>query len=386
MRTPALFVALVVLLAPSATHAGPDPRDVPLPPHPAGLDWPTREWPRAELSPGVDRAALDSAVARSFASTSAEGVPNTRALLLVHRGSLVFERYAPGFTADTRFHSWSMAKSVTQALVAVLVRMGRLEVTAPAPVPAWQGDERASLTLDHLLHMTSGLDNADDRGGEGAASLVADMMFGRGATDQAAFAVAAPLLHDPDEHWAYSTATSTIIADIVQREVGGTRDAMLAFMHGEMLGPLGMSAAIPEFDASGTFMGGGFFWASARDWARFGYLYLRDGIWEGRRILPEGWVRYTRTLAPAPNNWTHTAHFWVNGTPQGDQFTLLPGAPESTFCATGAYGQWVCMVPTHDLLLVRLGEMHGLEWDDMKASLVDVIAAFPALAATEASP
>jgi CubicO group peptidase (beta-lactamase class C family) len=391
MSTRILIVALVLAgLTPSAatgtnSGTGTEPRDVPLPPHPPGLAWPTRDWPTAEPGPGVDRAALAAALERTFSSKSPEGAPNARALLVVQHGSVVLERYAPGFDATSRFHSWSMAKSITQALVAILVQQGRLDVSAPAPVPLWQSDERRALTLDQLLHMTSGLANDDDRGGSGGASMVADLIFGRGAADQAAFASSVPLVHDPDEHWAYSTATSTIVADIVQREVGGTRDAMLAFMHTELLGPLGMSGAIPEFDASGTFMGGGFFWASARDWARFGYLYLRDGIWDGKRILPEGWVRYTRTLAPAPNNWTYSAHFWINGEPQGDQFTLLPGAPESVFCASGAYGQWVCMVPTHDLLLVRLGESRDLGWDEMKGALVDVIAAFPPQSATEAS-
>ena len=171
------------------------------------------------------------------------------------------------------------------------------------------------------------------------------------------------------------------MAAVVQRAVGGSREDMLRFMRGELLGPLGMRSAVAEFDAAGTFMGGGFFWASARDWARFGYLYLRDGVWDGRRILPEGWVDYTRTPAPAPNNATHTAHFWVNRAPVGDQWRLLPRGPVSAFSASGAHGQWVLLVPTHDLVVVRLGEMQSSSWEEVKEPLARVIEAFPPLPA-----
>jgi CubicO group peptidase (beta-lactamase class C family) len=355
---------------------------VPLPAQPAGIPFPTDAWPEAEPGADVDRAALERALDHAFATSGRGGLKNTRALLVVHRGALVTERYAPGFDPATRFHSWSMAKSVTQALVGILVREGRLDVLAPAPVPAWRepGDPRGVLTLNHLLHMTTGLQNSDGHGGEGPDSFMARLIFGTEAVDQAAFASSVPLAEKPDTHWAYSTGTSTILAWIAQRSAGGTRDALLAFMRRELFEPLGITSGVPEFDAAGTFMGGGFFWADARDWARFGYLYLRDGVWEGRRILPEGWVDYTRTPAPAPNNSTHTAHFWVNADPKEGQFGLLPrGSPESIFCASGAYGQWVCMVPTHDLLIVRLGEMHGLTWDQVKRPLGKVIDAFPPL-------
>jgi CubicO group peptidase (beta-lactamase class C family) len=386
VRIAALVLGL--LLAHGAAAAGP----LPLPAQPAGVPWPTAGWPQGEPGPGVDRAALEAASERAFSRVGPGGVPDTRALLAIHRGVLVHERYAPGFGPDTRFHSWSMAKSVTQALVGILVGDGRLDVAAPAKVPLWQqdGDPRRELTLDQLLHMTSGLDNADNRGGEGAGGFVGALIFGEGATDQARYAADVPLAHEPDTHWAYSTGTSTIVASLVQAEVGGNARAMRAFMARRLFRPLGIRGMLGEFDAAGTFMGGGFVWAPARDWARFGYLYLRDGVWEGRRLLPEGWVDYTRTRAPAPNNTVFGAHFWLNAEPYGEQFELLPGAPESAFCATGAYGQYVCMVPSHDLLVVRLGEMHASGWPEMREPLVDLIAAFPPLAplapATGATP
>lgn len=380
-----LALALAAGAPGAAEAADPGERDlrVPLPPQPAGVPWPDEAWPEAEPGPGVDRAALAAALERAFSAVGRAGVPDTRAFLVVQRGAIVAERYAPGFGRATRFHSWSMAKSVTQALVGILVSQGRLALDAPAPVPAWHadGDPRRVLTLSHLLHMTSGLDNADDRGGEGPTSLVAHMLFGREARDQSAYAASFPLARGPDSHWAYSTATSNILAAIVQRAAGGSQEDMLRFLRSELLEPLGMRGAVAEFDAAGTFMGGGFFWASARDWARFGYLYLRDGAWDGRRILPEGWVDYTRTPAPAPDNGAHTAHFWVNREPAEGQFRLLPRGPESAFSATGANGQFVLMVPTHDLLVVRLGEMQSTSWEEVQEPLAQVIEAFPPLPA-----
>ncbi|MBW2371398.1 MAG: serine hydrolase [Deltaproteobacteria bacterium] len=373
-----LALALVLALLCAAPVASSEPAAVPASPQPSGVPWPSQAWPAAEPGPDVDRAALEQAYEHAFRTLGRAGVRNTRALLAVHRGRIVAERYADGFDAQTRFHSWSMAKSVTQALVGILVRQGRLEVGAPAPVPEWHGadDPRRVVTLNHLLHMTSGLDNADGQGGEGFG---AQMLFGDGAADQVAFASDVALTREPDTHWAYSTATSNIVAWIVQQEVGGTPEALLGFLHRELLDPLGMRRTIPEFDAAGHYLGGGFVWASAHDWARFGYLYLRDGVWEGSRILPEGWLDYTTTAAPAPNNSVHTAHFWINAQARPGQFEILPGAPPSAFCASGAYGQYVCMVPTHDLLVVRLGEMQGIDWPELRSPIVELIAAFPPL-------
>lgn len=371
----------MLLAAAHAARADSPEARVALPPQPPGVAWPTAAWEEAEPEPGVNRAALEAAYERAFANMGPGGMPDTRALLAIHRGKLVAERYAPGFGPQTRFHSWSMAKSVTQSLVGILVRDGRLRVDAQAPVARWHGpdDPRRVLTLDHLLHMTSGLDNGDDRGGGGAGGFVGELIFGKGATDQAAYAADVPLVHEPDTHWAYSTGTSMIVASIVQNAVGGSGDAMRDFMTQRLFRPLGIRGMVGEYDDGGTFLGGGFVWAPARDWARFGYLYLRDGVWDGSRILPAGWVDYSRTSAPAPDNTVFGAHLWLNHEPFGDQFALLPGAPESAFCATGAYGQYVCMVPTHDLLVVRLGESHVSDWPAMRGPLVDLIAAFPPL-------
>jgi len=340
--------------------------------------WPTDRWPEAKPGPAVDRAGLRQAIDALFEPVGRAGVSDTRALVIVQDGAIVTERYAQGFSRETRFHSWSMAKSVTQALAGILVRDGRLALHEPLGIDAWQqdGDPRAVLTLSQLLHMTTGLDNDDGFEAE-PMPKVAHMMFGAGARDQAAHAAAPALTREPDTHWAYSTATSTIIARRIGDIVGGGRPGMLAFMRRELLDRIGMRSGVPEFDAAGTFLGGGFFWATARDWARFGALYLNDGIWEDQRVLPEGWVDYTRTRGPAPNSGAYGAHFWLNLEAAEHQFPLLPGGPRSAFAAQGAEGQYVLMLPDRNLVLVRLGELQGSTWEALSRQIAAVVAAFP---------
>jgi CubicO group peptidase (beta-lactamase class C family) len=370
------LLAMLTVLPPRAARAG---MLVPLPPQPPEVAWPTDTWPESRPGQEVDRGRLDSAFDQAFAAVGRGGLPDTRALLVVHHGAIVTERYAQGFGTSKRFQSWSMVKSITQALVGILVRQGTLDLAASAPVPAWQrdGDPRHRLTLDHLLHMTSGLANEDDTA-DPASSVAVAMLFGDRSAKMAEYAASLPLSHEPGTYWAYSTATSMIVADIVQRAVGGGKDDMLRFMRAELFDRIGMRSAVPEFDAGGTFMGGGFLYATARDYARFGYLYLRGGVWDGTAVLPPGWVDYTRTPAHAANNGVYGANFWLNLTPASDQFKILPGGPESAFAANGNDGQVILIVPTHDLVVVRLGEMQSTTWPAVNANLADIVAAFPA--------
>jgi CubicO group peptidase (beta-lactamase class C family) len=386
-RWVARCVGVLLLACVSRVAAG---ELAPLPLQPPGLPWPTGAWAEGSAT-GVDASVLEAAVASVFEDRGRAGLPETRALLIVQGGRMVLERYAEDFGRDTHFHGWSMAKSVTQALLGTLVNARRLRIDQRVPVPAWQaeGDPRAALTIDHLLQMSSGLDNGDGFGGDPAEMFVARMMFAEGATDVAAYASAPPLVHPPGTRWAYSTGTSMILAWVLGRTVGSGRENTIRYANQALFGPIGMKSAVMEFDAAGTYLGGGFFWATARDWARFGYLYLRNGVWEGRRVLPDGWVDYTRTQAPAENNGSYGAHFWLNLAPGEDQPPrLVPGGPVSAFAALGNGGQYVLIVPTRDLVLVRLGELQEFEkWKELGRKLGNVVAAFPAIAdETEAAP
>jgi CubicO group peptidase (beta-lactamase class C family) len=388
LRTTSLATVVASLCL--ALHAGASEaaERVALPAQPEGVPWPTEHWPKGALPGGLDRAAFDRQVEALFAERGRGGFTNTRALLLVQGGRLVYERYADGFGPESRFQSWSMAKSVTNALAGLVVGQGFLELDAPIRLPAWQaeGDARAAISLRHLLQMRSGLANADGFGsGDLRESFVAQLMFGQGSRAPADFAAEVPLAHPVGEHWAYSTGTSMLVAAVCGRAIGGGAAETRAFLARHLFDPIGMKSALPEFAASGEFAGGAFMHATARDWARFGTLYLRDGVWDGRRILPEGWVDFTRTPAPAKNNRVYGAHFWLNAPPgeasaadSGGQWAVLPGAPHSTFAAEGAYFQMVAVVPSLDLVAVRLGELEGEEFPEVKERFGALIATLAA--------
>jgi CubicO group peptidase (beta-lactamase class C family) len=373
MRAPAALTAALVLVMGVTARAG-----APFPPQPAGVPWPTLGWPVGLPAPGSDHTALETAAAQLFLPLGRGGLPDTRALLVVQGGRLVFERYAPGFGPDSRFRSWSMAKSVTQCLTGLLVREGKLSLDALAPVPAWrrEGDPRGAITLRQLLNMTSGLELDDGEGDAGADSLVARLLFGDLSKDSLKAAESAELEHEPGTRWAYSTATSQLLSGIVGLSVGGGRAGVRDFAERELTRPLGIRSLVLEFDPAETMLGGSYVWASARDWARLGLLYLRDGRWEGRRILPEGWVEFTRTPAPAQNNGTYGAHFWVDTQPAEGQFPPLD-SDTGAFHMGGNAGQYVAIVPARDLVVVRLGEMHVATWNELNAQMGALIRSFP---------
>ena len=271
----------------------------------------------------------------------------TLAEVVVHGGEVVHETYGPGTGPDTTLISWSTGKSVTHALVGIAVREGLLDLDAPAPVPEWAGDDRRAITLRQLLHMTSGLRFVEDYVDDSISHCI-DMLFGAGQADVAAYAAALPLDHPPDSVFNYSSGTTNIVSRIAGHAVGGGEAAMRAFMQAELFGPLGMTSADPRFDAAGTFIGSSFLYCTARDFARFGQLYLAEGVWEGLRILPEGWVDFARTPAPAPvdEEFGYGAHWWL-----WDRHGF-PG----TFAAHGYEGQYIIVRPDRDLVVVRLGK------------------------------
>jgi len=375
-----MLLAAGILLALAGSHASAEPRGD-LPAHPAGLEWPTRAWPRGELPVGLDRRAFDAQVERLFAGRSRSGIPDTRALIVVHDGRVVFERYAEGFDASSRFQSWSMAKSVTNAFVGILKRQGRIDLDEPAPIARWQaaGDPRREIRLRHLLEMRSGLDNGDGFGrGDLSRAFVSRLLFGEGSRAPADYAAAVELIHPIGTRWAYSTGSSILLASIAGEIVGGGAQGTRDFLRQELFEPIGMRSAQPEFALSGEFVGGAYVHAIARDWARFGYLYLRDGVWDGRRILPEGWVDYSRTPNPARNNGVYGAHFWVNARPKDEsQFEVLPGGPPTAFAAEGSGFQMVVIAPSRALVAVRLGLDQATPYPEIKQPLGPLVSAFP---------
>jgi CubicO group peptidase (beta-lactamase class C family) len=339
----------------------------PLPVQPADVPWPTEQWPEGPPEPDVDAARLAELVDPLFASPASAEHGENLALLAIHRGRVVLERYAEGKGPDDTFRSWSMAKSIVHALVGVLVGRGELDLHAPAPVLAWrgEGDARGAITLEHLLRMLDGLDFFEDYVPGGRRSDVLEMLYQSGKDDVSAYAAARPLAHPPGTFWSYSSGTSNIVASVVGRAVAGGRDGMLAFMRDVLLEPIGMRSAKPRFDAAGTFIGSSYCFATARDFARFGLLYLRDGVWDGRRLLPEGWVDHARTPTPASSGW-YGAHWWL----------ALDGS--GRFSANGYEGQYIIVDPCRDLILVRLGVSSIEQRGHVLRRLRDVAQTFPA--------
>jgi CubicO group peptidase (beta-lactamase class C family) len=286
---------------------------------------------------------------------------HTRAVVVVKDGHIIAERYAAGIGVDTQLLGYSMSKSVTSALIGVLVRQGRLALDQPAPVPLWQNpdDPRHAITIDHLLRHTAGLAVGSSLQATlgSAFDKVNQMKFVE--RDMAGYAENAALETAPGSAWNYNDANYLILSRLIRDAVGGHAADVLQFATRELFGPLGMRNVTLQFDATGTAEGASKMLASARDWARFGMLYLDDGVVGGRRILPEGWVRYSAT--PTPNGWVgYGAGWWTNlGDSLGASKRIGLGMPRDAIHARGQFGQYTVVVPSQRLVIVRLGTTGG---------------------------
>jgi CubicO group peptidase (beta-lactamase class C family) len=331
-----------------------------LPPPGDEVQWPEGEATLALNPPKeIDAAALKAAVDFAFAEPDPEQPRRTRGVVIVHRGRIVAERYAPGFDKSHAHLSNSVAKSFTSALVGILVGLGKLKVEDPAPIDEWQkpGDPRGAITLDNLLRMSSGLEFE-----ENYTKIKSDttMQFVNG--DLSGFAIAKPLVAQPGAVWSYSTGTSNILGRIVRQAAGTTHAEAFAFPRRALFDKLGMRHTVIEVDAAGNFVGGSYVYASVRDFAKLGLLYLRDGIWNGERILPEGWVAYTRTpSAHTPGDRGYGAQFWLN-TGNDPKVRRWPDLPPDTFAMNGHQGQHVFIVPSQDAVVVRVGLSEYPTW------------------------
>lgn len=338
-----------------------------LPDQPAGAPWPTQAWPEGAPPAGL-AARLESLIAPAFAAPTTPRFGETHALVIIRHGRLILERYGAGFTAEQTYPSWSMAKSITQALVGLIQADGKLDIGAPADVPEWAApaDPRRAITLDQLLRMSSGLRFVEDYLPENPSDVIA-MLFGEGKDDVAAFAAAMPLVHAPDSYMSYSSGTTNIVARAAARAVGKSGPDFEAFMRERLLHPLGMTSALPRFDAAGTFIGSSYCFCTARDFARFGLLYLRGGVWEGAQLLPSAWVDYARSendRPHMPDDGPYGAHWW------------LGIAGEGSFSANGYDGQYIAVVPDLDMVIVRHGATPAALKQNIRAWIGQIAALF----------
>ncbi len=293
--------------------------------------------------------ALKAALDHAFAEPEAALLRRTKAVVVVRDGRVIAERYAAGVGVDTPLPGFSMTKSVINALIGILTQQGLVTPSMPAPIPEWRGadDPRREIEVEHLMRMTSGLDLDETNSGFDQSSR----MFLQ--DDTAAYAVRARLMAPPGERWHYSSPTTQILARIIRDAVGGPEQS-LAFAWRELFNPLGMRNVTLEFDGAGTLQGASHMLASARDWARFGLLYLHGGEIGDKRILHEDWVDF---CAAATLDTDYAAGFWTNRSehPNARRRVQL-GIPRDAFFASGDLGQRVVIVPSQRLIVVRLGD------------------------------
>jgi CubicO group peptidase (beta-lactamase class C family) len=368
-----LILLLLALPTLAACGKGPTAPEGPPPPSKASL--------KAIITPSpAGKVELARRIDRLF---DAEAVGETRALLVLHGGRKVAERYAEGYGPKTRFIGWSMTKCVTGVMIGLLVSDGRLRRDESAPVEAWArpGDPRGEITLRQLLQMRSGLRHTENAEPVYLADP-ARMLFLEGRDDMARYAEAQPLESEPGERYEYSSSSSVILSDIAagvltrSDDPARRRQAVATFLRTRLFDPAGMDTMVPEFDASGTFIGSSMLHGTARDWSKLGEFLRHGGSVRGAQIIPRRWIEFMR--APSPKNPGFGAHLWLNRRyPDGTAQLFPESAPKSAFACIGHLGQYVIGSPDQKLTVVRLGHTPGEQRDELRRRLGELFALFP---------
>ncbi len=328
--------------------------------------------------PGVNRDRLVKAADALFTDPrNAE----TRALVVLYNGRPVVERYAPGYHDNTRFVSWSMAKTITAVMIGQLVADGRLRLDESAPIPAWQrpGDPRGEITLRHLLQMRSGLRHTE-AGNPPYESDEVRMLFLDGRDNMSAYAEAQPLEANPGSKWEYSSATTVILADLAARALTPSTNpvermnVVRDYLRTRLFDPIGMKGMVPEFDAAGTLIGGSLMHGTAQDYARFGEFLRNRGAANGVQLVPATWIDFM--TSPSPGNPGYGGQLWLNRT-QPDGTVQWPGAPSSTFSMNGHLGQYVVVNRSNGVVVVRLGKTRDDAHKPLRAAIAKIVTLFP---------
>ena len=314
------------------------------------IHWPYGNKLSATLSPNINKEQLQKVVDNILNETKSDGSSAcTRAVLIVYDGNIIAEKYAPGFEKNTVMLGWSISKSLTAAMIGILVKENKLSVDMPAPVAAWDNTKKQKITIKHLLQQTTGLDFVENYT---RPSNVTKMLFSKG--DMAAYTVALPLKYEPGAAFNYSSGNTNILSNIIRQIVGEKNYA--AFPYKELFYKINAYSFLLEPDASGTFIGSSYSYATARDFARFGLLYYNNGIWNGDQILPTNWVKETIQTSVADKRKHYGYQFWLNGNDENDTSKRwYPDVPADMFFADGYGGQDIYIIPSQKLVVVRLG-------------------------------
>ena len=309
-----------------------------------GYSQDTLKWPLGDILPsrntGIDTIKLEEITNKIITDNSYQG--NAFAFMVLHKGIPVAEAYKPQFSRKTRFLGWSMAKSFVNAMVGILVKQGIVDIRKPVGFDDWKSDDRSKITLNDIMQMESGLKWNEDYGNRSHVTLMLHC-----ESDMGHFAMDRPEAYPAGTHWYYSSGSTNIVSYLIRKQLNND-SLYYVLADNQLFNKIGMPDAVLEVDASGTFVGSSYLYATARDYARFALLYMNDGVFNGERILPEGWVKYSTTPAP-DSNGGYGSFFWLN---QGNEY---PSAPADMFMCLGHDGQYICMIPSKELIVIVLG-------------------------------
>lgn len=332
------------------------------------LNWPLGTLKRDTVFQNINYDKLNKAVEDAFLENKSEFKINTRAVVVIYKGELIAEKYAKGFDQNTPQIGWSMTKSITSSMIGLMIKDGLIGINDDHLLEAWNNsdDPRSKITLDQLLRMSSGLEWEENYAGPSSAT---NMLFKK--ADMGDFASRQQLVHTPDTEWYYSSGTTNILSKIIHLKLG---DSYHNYVRDRLFSPLKMSSAVIEPDASGNYVGSSYMYATPRDWARFGLLYLNDGVWNGKRILPEEWNDYVSTPTNDAPLGEYGAQFWLNaGAKDNPSNRVYPDVPTDVYSANGYEGQRVFIIPSKDMVVVRMGQTKSREAFDFNLFLSSII-------------
>ena len=297
--------------------------------------------PKDTVFSSIDYDNLQKAVTNAF-DAKGEKSKRTRSVIVIYKDKIIAEKYADGFTKNSKLLGWSMTKSITATYFGILQKQGKIDIMKPAPIDEWATDERKKITINDLLHMNSGLEWEENYS---TISDATKMLFQ--AENMTKSQIDKPLVGKPNNTWNYSSGTTNLLSGILRKQFK-THQEYLDFWYSALIDKIGMNSMIVETDMAGNFVGSSYSWATTRDWAKFGLLYLHKGNWNGEQLFDENWAQYVATPTNGSNG-KYGAHFWLNA--NGD----FPDLPKDFYRCSGFQGQTVGIIPSCELVVVRMG-------------------------------
>lgn len=312
--------------------------------------------PKDTVFENIDYEKLENTVNNAFDKKGLKD-KRTRAVIVIYKDKIIAENYADGFNKNSKILGWSMTKSITATYFGILQKQGKIDINKSAPIAEWANDERKKITINDLLHMNSGLEWEENYD---KISDVTKMLFM--AEDMSKSQIDKPLIGKPNESWNYSSGTTNLLSGILRKKFNSHQE-YLDFWYGSLLDKIGMNSALVESDMAGNFVGSSYGWASTRDWAKFGLLYLHKGNWNGEQLFDESWAKFVATPTNTSNG-RYGGQFWLNA---GGYF---PDVPREMYYCSGYQGQMIAIFPNHDLVIVRMGLSEDFDFNGFLSGIV----------------